>query len=71
VAQSFLICGKESAIAFLVDLLSPTLWKTPFDWALGSGALLRLCDETTTLTEAVSMFWPPQHHEHLPTILGD
>jgi hypothetical protein len=56
VAQSFLICGKESAIAFFVDLLSPTLWKTPFDWALGAGALLRLCDETTTLTDAVPMF---------------
>jgi hypothetical protein len=35
------------------------------------GALLRLCDETTTLTEADHLFWPPQPHEHLPTILGD
>jgi hypothetical protein len=70
-AQSFLICGKESAIAFLVGFLPPSLWKTFVNGAVSLGALLRLCDETTTLTKAVHTFGRPQHHEHLPSILGD
>ena len=52
-------------------LIVPDPVENPIDRAWDAGALLRSCDETTTLTEAVSMFWPPHHHEHLPTILGD
>ena len=62
---------KRKRHGFVVGFLLPTLWKTRHGWAWRWGALLRLCDETTTLTAAVNMFWPPQHHEHLPTIFGD
>ena len=62
---------KRKRHCFFRGLIGPDPVENPSDWASGTGALLRLCDETTTLTEADHLFWPPQHHEHLPTILGD